>query len=541
MFSTCHNISRNKQSILKLTKIHRNISRCLSSNLVERLGTKSKNFKNEKSKQNSIKSIDSERYMIRVLGNGNHGTPKSVLLQVKNKKYLFNCGEGVSRILLELGFIKNLADLNDIFITKCSWNDTIAGIFGLIHTLTSYTHSGYINFHSPFEMRSFLFKVFHLLRIKNIRFSQINYSANESYEDESVKVEALKLKPKNEYRIINKPTRKTVFDSTNLFDVFFGDKKSDESTTSYRTNLVHGYIITINSNRLNEFNMLCQKLQLSYSEKLFLKRNQFIKTKNQTFQVKNDSKVNFFKILVLDIPSHLYFDSLLDCLKNRQNDLADLEFLIHMGSNTIFHSKMYLSIFKELINFDHVDHLFLDEKRQNLVSKEIYLQQFFLNELDPELFPQMNMNKITINSNSIESHNFSYMKTFETSRNNVSIAKTSSVLNLNRKTNNERVFIWHKFNTNFIRKEFPNYKDKLSSLKNLSNKTDSSRNIYPQVVFLGTASSSPTLIRNLSGILVNISQNSSILLDCGEGKILFFNKVLLVWQKLSNCKLIFFN
>uniref|UniRef100_A0A8C9TH68 Zinc phosphodiesterase ELAC protein 2 n=1 Tax=Scleropages formosus TaxID=113540 RepID=A0A8C9TH68_SCLFO len=40
---------------------------------------------------------------------------------------------------------------------------------------------------------------------------------------------------------------------------------------------------------------------------------------------------------------------------------------------------------------------------------------------------------------------------------------------------------------------------------------------YPEVVFLGTASSQPMKIRNVSGTLLNISSTQSILLDCGEG------------------------
>ncbi|XP_016149276.1 zinc phosphodiesterase ELAC protein 2 [Sinocyclocheilus grahami] len=40
---------------------------------------------------------------------------------------------------------------------------------------------------------------------------------------------------------------------------------------------------------------------------------------------------------------------------------------------------------------------------------------------------------------------------------------------------------------------------------------------YPEIVFLGTGSSLPMKIRNVSGTLVNISSSQSLLLDCGEG------------------------
>lgn len=39
---------------------------------------------------------------------------------------------------------------------------------------------------------------------------------------------------------------------------------------------------------------------------------------------------------------------------------------------------------------------------------------------------------------------------------------------------------------------------------------------YPELVFLGTGSAIPSKYRNVSAILLNITSNSSLLLDCGE-------------------------
>ncbi|XP_065752946.1 zinc phosphodiesterase ELAC protein 2 isoform X2 [Phocoena phocoena] len=43
------------------------------------------------------------------------------------------------------------------------------------------------------------------------------------------------------------------------------------------------------------------------------------------------------------------------------------------------------------------------------------------------------------------------------------------------------------------------------------------RSRYPEVVFLGTGSAMPMKIRNVSSTLINISSDASLLLDCGEG------------------------
>ncbi|XP_008586761.1 PREDICTED: zinc phosphodiesterase ELAC protein 2 [Galeopterus variegatus] len=43
------------------------------------------------------------------------------------------------------------------------------------------------------------------------------------------------------------------------------------------------------------------------------------------------------------------------------------------------------------------------------------------------------------------------------------------------------------------------------------------RSQYPEIIFLGTGSAIPMKIRNVSSTLVNISSDTSLLLDCGEG------------------------
>lgn len=70
----------------------------------------------------------------------------------------------------------------------------------------------------------------------------------------------------------------------------------------------------------------------------------------------------------------------------------------------------------------------------------------------------------------------------------------------------------------------PMFADTLTELKkNISMRTEQ-LNItntceYPRVLMLGTGSSVPNKVRNISAILLRIDENNSILLDCGEGTI----------------------
>lgn len=73
-----------------------------------------------------------------------------------------------------------------------------------------------------------------------------------------------------------------------------------------------------------------------------------------------------------------------------------------------------------------------------------------------------------------------------------------------------------KLKQNIVKKEEINDTESLESL------TESEK--YPNVLFLGTASSSPSPTRNISSTLLNLSQTRSILLDCSESTMSQLNK-----------------
>jgi len=54
------------------------------------------------------------------------------------------------------------------------------------------------------------------------------------------------------------------------------------------------------------------------------------------------------------------------------------------------------------------------------------------------------------------------------------------------------------------------------------------KNEYPKIIMLGTGCSIPSKVRNTSGILLQIDENHSILLDCGEGT---FGQIMRLYKK----------
>nr|XP_031530675.1 zinc phosphodiesterase ELAC protein 2 [Vicugna pacos] len=68
--------------------------------------------------------------------------------------------------------------------------------------------------------------------------------------------------------------------------------------------------------------------------------------------------------------------------------------------------------------------------------------------------------------------------------------------------------------------ELPNFQESVQEYRRAVQDSPApaeERSQYPEVVFLGTGSAIPMKIRNVSSTLVNISPDTSLLLDCGEG------------------------
>jgi ribonuclease Z len=424
------------------------------------------------------------KYFIHIIGNGNNGTAKSFVLHVNDNKYLFNCGEGVARILTEIGYNSppHYAKFNNVFLTKLSWTENISGLFGFIYTLMRQAKPKAIRFHSPFNVQSFLYRVFHLLNIKETQFVQHNYDQqNKFIHNDDFEAEVLRFEPYPKKTTLSSPKK---FDR--LFEIYF---KDDTPPVNFDNKaIVFGYVCTLNRNKLNEFEAWCNKKNLKNYEKRELKRE------------RPDS--DFYRILVLDIPTENYLRSLESTLKSQKLDNIDL--VVHLSPNEILNHKKYLDSLKTLGNNRHVDHIFLDETFPNVASQKIYLQQNNNNQLNSSIFPLMIPNeKQDCNRNEL----FSYTRHFLDCERLIA-GKTSGVFNLNCKENINLKYYqkWDRFKVN------------------QSKRRRDDKSVYPEIIFLGTSSSMPTLVRNVSGVLVNLYDKSSILMDCGEGiSICFFS------------------
>nr|XP_054763152.1 zinc phosphodiesterase ELAC protein 2-like [Lytechinus pictus] len=70
---------------------------------------------------------------LQIIGNGSIDCPPSVLVISDTSRYLFNCGEGTQRLLMECG-TRNLSKLEHIFLTRMTW-ENVGGAIGMTITL----------------------------------------------------------------------------------------------------------------------------------------------------------------------------------------------------------------------------------------------------------------------------------------------------------------------------------------------------------------------------------------------------------------------
>lgn len=130
---------------------------------------------------------------LKVLGSGAADQPASVLLQARDQRYLFNCGEGIGRVCTNAAI--SMVKVEHVFLTQSKW-ECIGGITSLIFS-TIVAHGHLPIFHGPKN----LFKIFQRMSFLSVvganykhRFSEEVFQTDERYEDHKIVIEPVELK-----------------------------------------------------------------------------------------------------------------------------------------------------------------------------------------------------------------------------------------------------------------------------------------------------------------------------------------------------------
>ncbi|OTF70379.1 zinc phosphodiesterase-like protein, partial [Euroglyphus maynei] len=184
------------------------------------------------------------------------------------------------------------------------------------------------------------------------------------------------------------------------------------------------------------------------------------------------------------------------------------EVIVHFTKDAYLREQSYDEFFQK---YHSSHHLLITESNPSFSLHSNYRYQLQLNQLDPHLFPCLRNNEKSSNSND---KNIIYSPTGIKYIFRSSTTSEISVINMENVPQFPTITdaLQHKDGSerDGIEESIQQLQEKQSSLLSLNDKN------FPEFLFLGTASSHPLPIRNVSGILVNIDGEKSILFDCGE-------------------------
>ncbi|GBP34958.1 Zinc phosphodiesterase ELAC protein 2 [Eumeta japonica] len=269
--------------------------------------------------------------------------------------------------------------------------------------------------------------------------------------------------------------------------------------------------------------------------------------------------------IVLDVPEISYlreseFQTHFDDGSNPSESIPVL--IVHFTRPRVFNDVRYQA-FMSMFG-PNTQHLILNENNSCLGSEAVHRTQHKLHLLDPDIFPLLNDVSIPavcdLSPTQLEPNSYVKSNNLEELRNKIALSqfekiialknickedydheneckiqqqsdnlqlisgRTLAMFYLRPKVQLDRSAELKLLIQDYIQEPINNegFAESLDEFKQLVDDMRQSGQIrnrreYPKVIFLGTGSCIPSKTRNTSGIAVQVNENKSIILDCGEG------------------------
>ncbi|XP_076750186.1 ribonuclease Z [Xylocopa sonorina] len=455
---------------------------------------------------------------LKVVGSGAPGTPACIYLVSDQVNYLFNCGEGTQRLSQEHHC--KLSKLANIFLTHISWNN-VGGLPGILLTAQD-NGVEKINIHCPEGLDNFIQMVKTFIHLPNLEISYVYSNTSEPYQDHIMSVSYVPLTKSS------KPVEDGFSDLTDV--------------QRYSMNKNGKRIILNETEVKGEKEMKISPRVICYICKLHPRRGKLLMNKCIEFGIGPGPLLSLLKagkdvikngivvhskdvcqssspettFIVVDCPTEEYLDSFVnhpDFLKYQQvaesteEQSEKVYCIFHFTPEEIFTTGQYQ---KWLEKFPpQTEHIILNDENICMGSEAVYKNQYILNMLHPEIFPLLSTDCIE-NDKKTKGNLHRARATQAIEVRPVTKEITNDEIHKEAKIYIDEIYKIPNMLT--ILKELRTNIDKKSLELNLSNSS-----AYPRIVMLGTGCSVPNKVRNTSGILIRISEDKSILLDCGEG------------------------
>ncbi|XP_071519482.1 ribonuclease Z, mitochondrial-like [Panulirus ornatus] len=260
--------------------------------------------------------------------------------------------------------------------------------------------------------------------------------------------------------------------------------------------------------------------------------------------------------IVIEAPTEAYLDALLEnpsftkyqSTGTCEGDLAEV--VVHFSPSKVIADSRYQ---EWMARFSlSTNHIFINGASSCMGSEAVHRIQYKLNHLSESLFPLLKDSSIPVKEAGTAKENGSSVNgvcpDYPDKRNeNISLQSKENSSNVNSEspfsigptyqastlltyhirpkkkvdrsnslTLCPEAYIKECYEEEKFEPALLNAKSKLQASL-LESKESQASDIYPNIIFLGTGSCIPNKTRNTSGILLNISPDKTLLMDCGEG------------------------
>ncbi|KAL4658257.1 zinc phosphodiesterase ELAC protein 2 isoform X2 [Arapaima gigas] len=456
---------------------------------------------------------------VQVVGAGSRDNGASLYVFSEYNRYLFNCGEGTQRLMQEHKL--KISRLDNIFITRMSY-ENVGGLSGMILTLKE-TGVPECVLSGPPQLEKYLAAI----RVFSGPLDEIKLAVRPctapEYSDETMTVTQVPIFGDSAVdRPSCSPSREDSAQSNHIVDTvhYSGSRVTRDPS------LVVAFICKLHPKKGNFLVLKAKELGLPVGTAAIgpivaaLKDGRSVTYEGREIRPEEvctagDPGPAF---IVVECPSQRFVQSLCtsDVLNRYQSSGGKdpVALVVHMTPESVLETDEYKSWMERF--GPSTEHLILNEQMctvHNVRSCKIQTQ---LNIIHPKIFPELK--NYTAKGKQTVLHvpsaraecllKFQLRPKLEWQRDSIPVCDVAE-------------FVKEAAELPGFLKEVEHFKKQQcvdAAMPEEGCGIPLSGNVeYPEVVFLGTASSLPMKIRNVSATLLNVSSAQSILLDCGEG------------------------
>lgn len=494
------------------------------------------NVKRQQDSLKWVKSVPAHAYL-QVTGT-DRGSPNGVYLFTDHRSYLFNCGEGLQRLAYEHKI--KLVKIEHIFVTHSSWKN-LGGLPGLTLTVQEMEVPKF-NLHGPPEVEDIYRLTKTFVKARSIQIEKHEYDQKE-FQDGSLKVTYVPLcvardRGNGFYDVVDvndddddhdhddprsnyEDTPESFIDSAPYIRVTNAKRMKLDPDVQPSKDISVAYICKLH-NKPGELIMeKCMELGVPVGPILGHLKNGIDVTLENGKVVRSKDVVcpeeQGATFIVVECPTEDFLDSLMnaDVFKRHQSTATDVndiaEVVVHFTPKRVLLHPRYLEWISRFSS--QTRHLFVNELCSGLCSSAVSHIQHKLHLVNSNVFPLLECEAESQQEywkdvvHSIPGQAI-FTEPLLIYRLRPKLAVDTSQLVVNKPDESRKEVL-----------DDPRCVEKLTELQNKRLATSDIPNdgLFPEVTFLGTGSSVPNKLRNVTGIVVQLSSDFYILFDCGEG------------------------